>query len=218
MTALVRYRLTTLLLSQRYLAPLLLFTVLVTVLTADDTGPLTAAHAAAATAMLLAATWLTMALGGLEDRPHHAVLTATAGSARRVLTGTVLTALLASLPLTALGLALPLLLGTHHPTAADLLLGVEAQLTCACTGTAVGLLCSRPLLNRQGYALLLALGLLLVLTVTRGLPPVNLLLTRLSAHDRAAGLLGSTGLLLVLSAALLAAAAALAHVLGTRRA
>ncbi|MET8704147.1 hypothetical protein ABZW10_35640 [Kitasatospora sp. NPDC004723] len=217
MTALVRYQLATLLLSQRYLAPLILFTGLVAVLTSDDSGPLTAAHGAASAAMLLAATWLTMALTGLEDRPHRALLTAATGSRRRLLTGTVLTALLGCLPLTALGLALPLLVGTHTPTAADLLLGTETQLTCALTGTAVGLLASRPLVRRPGFGLLLALGLLLVLTVSKGLPPVNLLLTRLSTHDRSAELLASTALLLALAAALLAAAAALVHAVTARR-
>ncbi|MFE6869740.1 hypothetical protein ACFVFS_24700 [Kitasatospora sp. NPDC057692] len=217
MTALVRYRLTTLLLSQRHLAPLLLFTALVAILTSDDTGPLTAAHGAAAAAMLLAATWLTMALTGLEDRPHRALLTAAAGGRLRLLTGTVLTALLGCLPLTALGLALPLLVGSHSPTAADLLLGTEAQLTCALTGTAVGLLASPPLVRRRGHGLLLALALLLALTVSKGLPPVNLLLTRLSTHDRSADLLASTALLLMLAAALLTAAAALAHTVAARR-
>ncbi|MFJ8434815.1 hypothetical protein ACIQ9P_26290 [Kitasatospora sp. NPDC094019] len=217
MTALVRYQLTTLLLSQRYLAPLLLFTALVTVLTSDDTGPLTATHAASALAVLLAATWLTMALAGLDDPPHRAVLTAATGGPRRLATGTVLAALAACLPLTVLGLVLPLLVGSHSPTAADLLLGAEAQLTCACTGSAVGLLAARPVVRRQGHGLVLALALLLVLTLGKGLPPVNVLLTRLSGHHRSADLIGSTGLLLALAAALLGAAAVLAHTVAVRR-
>ncbi|MFB6894282.1 hypothetical protein ACFCX4_33790 [Kitasatospora sp. NPDC056327] len=216
MTALVRYRLTTLLLSQRHLAPLLLFTSLVTVLTSSDTGPLTAAHGAAGAAMLLAATWLTTAVAGLEDQAHRGILTA-AGSHRRLLAGTVLTALLACLPLTVLGLALPLLVGTHSPTAADLLLGAEAQLTCALTGTAVGLIASPPVVRHHGRGLLLALALLLALTLGKGLPPVNLLLTRLATHRHAADLLASTAVLLAVAAALLGAAAALAHTVVTRR-
>ncbi|MEV0189780.1 hypothetical protein AB0I39_14745 [Kitasatospora purpeofusca] len=217
MTALVRYRLTTLLLSQRYLAPLLLFTALVTVLTSNDTGPLTAAHAASGLAMLLAATWFTTALAGLDDPAHRAVLAAATGGHRRLTAGTVLAALAACLPLTALGLLLPLLVGDHRPTAADLLLGVEAQLTCACTGVAVGLLTARPVVRRQGHGLLLALALLLVLTLGKGLPPVNLLLTRLSGHHRSADLVGSGALLLALAAALLGAAAVVAHAVAVRR-
>ncbi|MDY0815417.1 hypothetical protein [Kitasatospora purpeofusca] len=217
MTALVRYRLTTLLLSQRYLAPLLLFTALVTVLTSNDTGPLTATHAAAGLAMLLAATWLTMALAALDDPPHRAVLATATGSHRRLVTGTVLAALAVCLPLTALGLVLPLLVGNHSPTGADLLLGAEAQLTCACTGAAVGLLAARPVVRRPGHGLLLALALLLVLTLGKGLPPVNLLLTRLSGHHRSAELVGSTVLLLALAAALLGAATVAAHAVAVRR-
>ncbi|MEH0582219.1 hypothetical protein QBA54_49115 [Streptomyces sp. B21-108] len=53
MIALVRYMFSVLLLSQRYLAPLLLFLGLVAVLTSSDTGPLTATYASVAGAMLL---------------------------------------------------------------------------------------------------------------------------------------------------------------------
>ncbi|MCG6498460.1 hypothetical protein [Kitasatospora sp. A2-31] len=217
MTAIVRYLSTTLLLSQRYLAPVLVFTGLVTVLTSSDAGPLTATYGASAGAMLLAATWLTTTLVGLEDRAHRAVLVVNAGDPRRVLLGSVCTAVLWCLPLTAAGLVLPLLVGTHRPTGADLLLGTEAQLTCAVTGTAVGLLCSRLVFRRQGHALLTALGLLLGLTVAKGLPPVNVLLSDLATTPRSADLLTSGAGLLALAAGLLAGAAALAHAVHARR-
>ncbi|MEU6237575.1 hypothetical protein [Kitasatospora sp. NPDC047058] len=217
MTALVRYLCTTLLLSQRYLAPLLLFTGLVAVLTSSDTGPLTAAYGAAAGAMLLCSTWLTIALVGLEDQAHRAVVVVNAGGSRRVLVGTVCAAVLCCLVLTGLGLGIPFLVGTHRLTVAALLVGVEAQLTCALTGIAVGLLCSRLVFRRQGYALLLALVLLSVLMVAKGLPPVNPLLSRLATTSRAADLLTPAGGLLVVAAGVLAAGAALTRAIADRR-
>ncbi|MFB7620580.1 hypothetical protein [Kitasatospora sp. NPDC056181] len=217
MISLVRYQFTTMLLSQRYLAPVLLFVGLVTVLTSSDNGPLTATYGAAAGAMLLCSTWLTIAQAGLEDHAHRAVVVVTAGGSRRVLLGTVCTAVLWCLLLTALGLGIPFLTGTHPLTVADLLLGTEAQLTCAFTGIAVGLVCSRLVFRRQGHALLLALVLLLALLVAKGLSPVNTLLSRLATTPRSADLLVSTGGLLVAAAGLLAAGAALTEAVGSRR-
>ncbi|MFI6847931.1 hypothetical protein OG535_05035 [Kitasatospora sp. NBC_00085] len=217
MTALVRYLFTTMLLSQRYLAPVLLFLGLLTVLTSSDNGPLTATYGSAAGIMLLSSTWLTIAQIGLEDRSHHAVVVVNAGDSRRVLLGSVCAACLWCLPLTALGLGIPLLTGSHRPTGADLLLGAEAQLTCALTGIAVGLVCSRLVFRRPGPALLLALVLLLTLMAAKGLPPVNPLLTRLTTTPRAADLLAFTAGLLAVATGCLAAAAALTQAISDRR-
>ncbi|MFD0274161.1 hypothetical protein ACFVHB_09665 [Kitasatospora sp. NPDC127111] len=217
MTALVRYLCTTLLLSQRYLAPVLLFTGLVAVLTSSDSGPLTATYGAAAGAMLVCSTWLTIALVGLEDQVHRSVVVVNVGDSRRVLLGTVCTAVLGCLVLTVLGLGIPFLVGSHRPTGAALVVGVEAQLTCALTGIAVGLLCSRLVFRRQGYALLLAVVLLPALMVAKGVPPVNPLLSRLATTSRAADLLAPAGALLVVAAGVLAAGAALTQAIAGRR-
>ncbi|WP_406208166.1 hypothetical protein OH807_36295 [Kitasatospora sp. NBC_01560] len=217
MTALVRYLSTTLLLSQRYLAPVLLFIGLLVVLTSNDNGPLTGSYGAASGAALVCSTWLTGALVGLEDQAHHSVVVVNAGDSRRVLLGTVCTAVLWCLLLTALGLGIPFLTGSHRPTGADLLLGTEAQLTCALTGIAVGLVCSRLVFRRQGHALLLALVLLTALLAAKGLPPVNPLLSDLVAATRPADLLVPTGGLLAVAAGLLAAAAALTRAIADRR-
>ncbi|MFJ4771533.1 hypothetical protein ACIP88_20895 [Streptomyces uncialis] len=202
MTALVRYHCSVLLLSQRYLAPVLLFVSLIVVLTSSDSGPLAATYSSSAGAMLLCSTWLTMALAGLEDRAHRSVVVVGAGGSLKVLVALVCTALLSCLPLIGVGVALPLLIGRHDPVAADLLLGALAQLTCALTGVAVGLVCSRPVFRRQGYGLVLALALLLTVTLAKGLPPVNLLFTDLLDGKESANLLGAT--IVPLSAALTA--------------
>ncbi|WP_405642826.1 hypothetical protein [Streptomyces uncialis] len=201
MTALIRYHCSVLLLSQRYLAPVLLFVSLIVVLTSSDSGPLAATYSSCAGAMLLCSTWLTMTLAGLEDRTHRSVVVVGAGGSLKVLVALVCTALLSCLPLTGVGVVLPLLIGRHDPVAADLLLGALAQLICALTGVAVGLVCSRPVFRRQGYGLVLALALLFTVTLAQGLP-VNLLFTDLLDGKESADLLGDT--IVPLTAALVA--------------
>jgi hypothetical protein len=217
MTALIRYYVTTMLLSQRYLAPVLLFIGLLAVLTSSDSGPLTATYGASAGAMLVCATWLTAALAGLEDRTHRSVVTVNAGGHLRTLLALTATALLWCLFLTVAGLALPLFLGAHSVTVSDLALGTEAQLTCALTGIAIGLPCSRLLFRHQGAALLLSLALLLTALLARHVSPVNALLTSLQNTPGSAGLLGSTAQLLIVSAVVLAAGVALTQGIAVRR-
>ncbi|WP_326779246.1 hypothetical protein [Streptomyces sp. NBC_01445] len=218
MIALVRYMITVLLLSQRYLAPLLLFIGLVAVLTTSDTGPLTATYASVAGAMLLCSVWLTMALSGLEDQPHRSIVVVSAGSHLRVLLATVGTAAVWCLLLTAAGLVLPLMFGTHAPGLADLVLGSEVQLTCAFTGIAIGLVCSRLVFRRQGYALVLALVLLLAALLGKGVSPVSVMLTHLQNAPDSAAALGLTSVLLAVAAGFLAAAVAIALVIARRKA
>ncbi|MET8079215.1 hypothetical protein [Streptomyces sp. NPDC005303] len=216
MIALIRYLFTVLLLSQRQLAPLLLFVGLLAVLTSSDSGPLAATYGSVAGAMLVCSLWSTMALIGLEDRTHRSVVVVAAGSGLRVLLGSVCTALLWCLPLTAAGLFLPLLFGSHTFTAADAVLGVEAQLTCALTGIAIGVLCSRLLFRRPGHALVAALLLLLAALLGRGVSPVNIMLGDLQNASDSAHLLGSTGVLLTVAAGVLAGAVAITQAVSVR--
>jgi hypothetical protein len=216
--ALVGYMFTVLLLSQRYLAPLLLFLGLVAVLTSSDSGPLTATYASVAGAMLPCSVWLTVTLIGLEDRAHRSIVVISAGSHLRVLLATVATAATGCLLLTAAGLVLPLMLGAHTPGLADLALGIVAQLTCACTGMAIGLVCSRLIFRRPGHALVLALVLLLAVLLGKGVSPVNIMLTRLQSASDSADVLASTGALLAVTAGVLAAAVAVTQVVTRRKA
>ncbi|MCC3651208.1 hypothetical protein LIX60_06930 [Streptomyces sp. S07_1.15] len=218
MIALVRYTFTVMLLSQRYLAPLLLFIGLVAVLTSSDTGPLTATYASVAGAMLLCSVWLTMALTGLEDQPHRSIVVVSAGSQLRVQLATAGTAAVWCLLLMAAGLVLPLLFGTHTPGLADLALGTAAQLTSAVTGMAIGLLCSRLVFRRQGYALVAALLLLLAVLLGKGVSPVNIMLTHLQNTPDSAEALVTTSVLLAVATGFLAAALAITHAITRRKA
>ncbi|GAA1395772.1 hypothetical protein GCM10009639_31260 [Kitasatospora putterlickiae] len=217
MISLVRYMFTVLLLSQRYLAPLLLFTGLTAVLTSSDTGPLAATYSAVAGVMLLCSAWLTIALIGLEDPAHRAIVVVTAGGHRRVLLGSVAAAAAWCLLLTAAGLALPMVFGSHTVRPVDLALGTEAQLISAFTGMAIGLVCSRLVFRRQGYALVAALVLLLAALLAKGVSPVNIMLTDLQHATDSADVLGSTGVLVAAAVLLLAVGTAVTHVITVRK-
>ncbi|GHK05685.1 hypothetical protein SY2F82_74820 [Streptomyces sp. Y2F8-2] len=217
MIALVRYMFMVLLLSQRYLAPLLLFLGLVVVLTSSDTGPLAGTYASVAGALLPCSVWLTMALIGLEDQPHRSIVVVSSGSHCRVLLATIATATVWCVLLTAVGLTLPLMFGTHALGLADLALGAEAQLTCAFIGMAIGLACSRLVFRRQGYALVLALVLLLAVLLGKSVSPVNIMLTNLQNASDSADVLVSTGVLFAVAAGLLAAAAAITQAITLRK-
>ena len=218
MIALVRYMFTVLLLSQRYLAPLLLFLGLVVVLTNSDTGPLAATYATVAGAMLPCSAWLTMALVDVEDRSHRSIIVVSAGSHLRVLLATVGAAAVWCLLLTVTGLVLPLMFGRHAPGLADLALGAEAQLTSAFTGVAIGLICSRLVFRKRGYALVLALVLLLAALVGKGFSPVNVMFTQLLNVSNSAVVLLPAGVLLAAAAGFLAAGVAVTQTIALRKA
>ncbi|CAL9603161.1 hypothetical protein SUDANB120_05483 [Streptomyces sp. enrichment culture] len=218
MIALIRYTFATMLHTQRYVAPLLLFMGLMGVLTANGNGPLPAAYASSAGAMFVCSTWLAMAVVNLDEPPQRAITVVTAGGRPlRVLLAAIGTVLLSCLALMVVGLAFPLWLGDHAVTASDLLLGIEAQLACALTGTAIGVLCSRQVFTRQGHAVVAALALLMGALFPKGLPPVNRLFTLMATTSDAAPLLAPAGAMSALSALLLTAATAATHFTGRRR-
>ncbi|MEU8779490.1 hypothetical protein [Streptomyces sp. NPDC048606] len=218
MIALIRYTFATVLHTQRYLAPLLLFTGLMGVLTVNGSGPLPPAYASSSGALFVSSTWLTIALMSLDDPPQRAIVIITAGGrSLTVLLATIGTALLSCLVLMAFGLFFPLWMGDYVVTATDLLLGLGAQLTCALVGIAIGVLCSKPVFKRQGYALVAALALVLGALFVKGMPPVNFLFTLMATTPDAAKLLAPTGAMLAISAAILAVCTAATQFVAGRR-
>lgn len=217
MTALIRYILATLLHSQRYLAPVLLYTAAVGVFSSNDDGPLPPVYSSGAAMLFVSATWFTIALVSVQDPVHRAITIVSAGGARRVLVATIAVAVLGCLAMSVIGLVLPLGFGNHPITALDLVVGLEAQLTTAAVGIAIGLVCSRLMIRRQGYALLLALALVLVVLLTPGLAPVNRMLVLMGQVTAAGSLLVPLAGLLVVGFAALGVAGAATHVVSSRR-
>ncbi|MEJ3750122.1 hypothetical protein WEI85_43545 [Actinomycetes bacterium KLBMP 9797] len=217
MSALVRYALALLGRGQGYLAPVLLFATGLVVLTTNDRGPLAGTYAACALVLFASQAWLTAALVNAEDDTQHALTVVAAGSSRRVLVAQVLAAAAGCAALTGAGLGYPLVAGQHTVSAAAVGVGALAQLICGAAGIAVGLLCSRLVVRRTGYAVVTGLGLVGVAVVVPGLPPVGPTVSLLSRDLPPERMFGSLAALGAVAIVLLVASAVAAHVAAARQ-
>jgi hypothetical protein len=217
MGALIRYNLAAVVHGQRYLAPLLVFVIALSVFTINDQGPLTGSYVAAGGSLLIAMCWLTVTIVNHEDPVRRSVSIVLAGGSSRVLFAEVLLALLAGTVLTVIGLIFPILSGQHTWTGADLAAGLLALLTTVFAGTAVGVLCSRLVVPRPGYSLVLALVVVIALPLTPGLPPVNPMLRTLASGRPPTGQLAPLAVDLLVSVMLLVICGAGARLVAVRR-
>jgi hypothetical protein len=113
-------------------------------------------------------------------------------------------------------LVVPLLIGTHTIDAADLALGIEAGLTGACTGIAIGLLCSRLVIRRQGYALIAALAPRHGRAVGARPSTGQRVITPTANATRSVDLLGPVGGLLAIAVVILIASSLATQFIATR--
>jgi hypothetical protein len=157
---------------QTYVPPLLLYAAAIVVLTTNDLGPLVGTYAACALTLFACLVWLTVAVVNAQSPTQRAVTTVAAGDDRRVLLADALAASVLCGLLSVVGLMYPVFSGEHEVTADAVAVGALAQVTCGVTGIACGLVCSRPVVPRAGYAVVLALALTGTVVVT-ALPPVG---------------------------------------------
>jgi hypothetical protein len=216
MSALYRYLMNSVLLSQRYLPPMLIFFGALAVGTASDNGPLQSSYAFGVLVMLICSTWLTVAIVNHEDPTQRQITLVTVGSSLRVLAITIAVVGTWCLPLLAFGLICPLVTGDHPVTAGDLLVGAVAQLASAMIGIAIGVLCSRLLIRRIGIAMLTAAALILLMTVRR-ISPVSALMKVLSDEKSAAANAVPTTLLALVCLAVLVVAVLVTRTMADRR-
>ena len=186
MSALYRHLLTSVLLSQRYLPPTLIFLAAMAVGTTSDNGPLQSSYAFCVLAILVCTTWLTVSIINHEDPTQHKITLVMIGSSLRVLAITVAVGLTWCVPLLVIGVIYPIVTGKHVVTTGDLLVGAAAQLGAAMIGITIGLLCSRLVIPRIGVAMLTAAAAILVVLLIRWISPVRSLMTVLS-DERTAG-------------------------------
>lgn len=217
MTALYRYLMASVLLSQRYLPPTLIFLAAMAVGTTSDNGPLQSSYAFCVLAMLVCTTWLTVSLVNHEDPTQHKITLVMIGSSLRVLAITVTVVLTWCVPLLVVGIVYPLVTGKHVFTAGDLVVGAAAQLAAAMIGIAIGLLCSRLVIPRIGIAMLTAAAAILVVLLLRWISPIRPLMTLLSDGRTPGGTAAPVTLLTALAAAILIAALFATKALADRR-
>jgi hypothetical protein len=215
MTAVFRYILATVLHSQRYVAPAVFFIVIVAILTASDSGPLLQTYSASAAAMLASAVWLTVTVVGVEEPVGRSVLVVAAGRSRDVLLATVAAVFVFCVVLSVIGLIYPLYSGSHTVTPRSVALGAVAELTSACVGIGLGLLCSRLVIPRPGFSMLLGLALVLAALVLPWLPVYPMLRSMSADHHGGHGTVFAV--CTTLGVGVLAAGTAVAHFAGSRR-
>jgi hypothetical protein len=216
-TALYRYLLTSVLLSQRYLPPTLIFLASMAVGTTSDSGPLQSSYSFCVLAMLVCTTWLTVAIVNHEDPTQRKITLVMIGDSLRVLAITVAVVLTWCVPLLVIGLVYPIVTGKHDVTAADLGVGAAAQLGAAMIGVAIGLLCSRLVIPRIGIAMLTAAAVILLVLLLRWSSPIRPIMTVLSNDKPAGANAVPLTLLAVVSAIVLAAAVFATRALADRR-
>lgn len=185
--------------SQRWLPPLLLFAAALAVLFGGDPGPPPVPWAASALALYPVAAWWGLVVAHAEDPVRRTLTASAAGGWAPVAAATSVVALAGDALLVALAVAWPVVLGGHPYPPSTVLLGVVAHVATAVTGTAVGLLCARPVVTRIGWSLLLGVVVVTVTAVQPWLPPVGAAVAALSSGN--APPVGSAGLALALVAA-----------------
>lgn len=171
-----RYVLDDLLRSQRFLVPVFGYVALLGVLFGGDPGPAPGGWPASALALYAVGAWLAITTANTEDPVQRHVTVAAAGGPWAVARGVLLACLAVDVLLAALATVRPLVpLITHvypYPPH-ELIGGFLAHLATAATGTAVGLLCARPVIPRIGWSLLVAVTVVVTTGVRPWLPPVG---------------------------------------------
>ncbi|RZU10898.1 hypothetical protein EV645_6055 [Kribbella rubisoli] len=217
MTALYRYLVTSVLLSQRYLPPTLIFLAAMAVGTTSDNGPLQSSYAFCVLAMLVCTTWLTVSIVNHEDPTQRQITVVTMGSSLRVLATTVAVVVTWCVPLLIIGLVYPIVTGNHVVTAGTLAVGAAAQLGAALIGATIGLLCSRLVIRRIGIAMLTAAAAILAVLLLRWISPIRSIMTVLSNDKTAGANAVPLTLLAALSVVLLVAAVFVTKALADRK-
>ncbi|WP_434598593.1 ABC transporter [Streptomyces sp. A5-4] len=219
--ALLRYQTALLMRSQRWLAPVLLYAAFLAV-GVQSGQPVLDSLGYAAAVLLPAGAWLArVCVTNEPDAARHCAAAAT--SPARVHLSSLLAALLCTAALGVLGTVLVTAISRAVSSDNKVLIpllpaagaGLLAALTCALIGTAVGALCTWPLLRGTGWSLAAtALGALLTLVVTGS--PAHAAVSGLVTGSHT-GVVHTPVLPLVAAAVIAGGAAAVAGALSSRR-
>jgi hypothetical protein len=166
---------------QRVLLPLVLYAAVLGVLFGGDPGPAPTPWAASALAAYPVAAWLALVVANVEDPVQRTVTVAAAGGRGRVAAGTVLVALAGDVVIVAAAVLWPNVVSPYDYATGVLGLAILGHLACAAAGTAVGLLCARPVVRRIGWSFCVAAVVVMVTAVQPWLPPVGTAVHALTA-------------------------------------
>ncbi|HWD01080.1 MAG TPA: hypothetical protein VG674_01250 [Amycolatopsis sp.] len=186
MLALSRYYLALLGHSQRYLPALLAYLALSVILYSDPTSPVLPLYGVSGGGLVVVGCWLTIALLDIEDPVQRYVTLSHARSRGRAIGGAVLTVFAVTVVLTVLTLGWSAIRAAHWNWN-DVGVGLPTHLSCAVFGIAIGLPCSRLLVNRIGWTVLSAVLVLGLVLLGKWVPLVHPLLRALTSAEPAGG-------------------------------
>jgi hypothetical protein len=161
--------------SQRWVAPVLTFGAIVAI-ACTQSGSVLPTYAITAAALLFVATWLSIVVVNNEDTTQQSITSVCAGSRSRVRMAKLLVAFLLAVALGLVGMIAPPLASSNGVTGVELLAGFSAQVLTALAGVALGALCSRPLIVRRAWSVLLGAGVCLATVIVPHCPPTRQLL------------------------------------------
>lgn len=175
MIALLRYTLSDTFDTQRWVAPVVSLGVIVAVLSAQ-TGSVLPTYAILATALVFIGTWLTVVVVNNEDSLQQTITETCAGSRAKLRLAKLLSSYLLCIVLGLAAMIPPAFISNDAVRMNDLLAGACAQAIAALAGVALGALCSRPIVRRHAWSVLLGLlvGLGTIL-IPDGIPSRQLL-------------------------------------------
>lgn len=171
-SAVARYLLADAARSQRVVLPFVVQVGVLAVLFGGDPGPLPAPWSVSCLVAYPVAAWLALTVANTEDPVQRSVTVVAAGGPGPVAAGTLLAALVGDLLLTVMSVGWGAVT-TSYSGPTTIATGVLAHLAATVTGTAVGLLCARPLVSRIGWSLLLGVIVVIATAVQPWLPPVG---------------------------------------------
>ena len=161
--------------SQRWVAPLLCFAAIDAIVGAQ-TGSVLPSYAIGAAALLFIATWLTVVIINNEDPIQQSITEVCAGGQTKVRISKLAVSLLMAITLGILGMIAPTIISSSQTTVKEVIAGICAQVITAFMGVTFGAVCSRPIVRRRSWSVLLGvlLGMATVL-IPHG-PPTRQLL------------------------------------------
>jgi hypothetical protein len=183
MIALVRYLGADVLRSQRFLVPVFLYALLLAPVFNGDPGPPPEMWILTVLVLYPVSCWLAVTVANTEDSTQRLVTIAAAGGPGRVAAGVLATCLFADAVLIALAVGWPVLTltGRYSFPAPVIAAGVLAHVAAAATGTAVGLLCARPVMHGIGWSVVVGGGVLFFTATQSWLPPIGPTVVSLNA-------------------------------------
>jgi hypothetical protein len=155
--------------------------------------------------------WLAVTVANTEDPTQRQVTIAAAGGPGRVAAGVLVTCLLADVVLVALAVCWPIVTTKYAFPTPVIAAGVLAHVVAATTGTAVGLLCARPVMHGIGWTVVVGGGVLFFTATQTWLPPVGLTVRALDTDPVPTTTLVAQAVLGLALSALAAAATVVAH-------